>query len=83
MTGVFSCLWPISSSVTRRGTAALQWYKRAASSDLKADDMTCLMTDDNVTMALLLKSLSPLFPSQKWPPALLLALSSRDKKRQN
>ena len=24
VTGVFVCLWPISSSVTRRGTAALQ-----------------------------------------------------------
>ena len=76
VTGVFGCLWPISSSVMRRGTAALRLYNRAASSDLEADDMTCLMTDDNVTMAPLLKSSSPLFPSQKWPPALLLALGS-------
>ena len=38
--------------------------------------MTCLMTDDNVKMAPLLKSSSPLFPRQKWPPALILALGS-------
>ena len=38
--------------------------------------MTCLMIDDNVTMASLLKYSSPLFPRQKWPPALILALCS-------
>ena len=38
--------------------------------------MTCFMTDDNVMMDPLLKYSSPLFPSQKWPPALLLDLGS-------
>ena len=31
------------------------------------------MMDDSVRMVLLLKSSSSLFPSQKWPPVLLLA----------
>ena len=38
--------------------------------------MTCLLTDDNLTMAPLLKYSSPLFPIQKWPRALLLDLGS-------
>ncbi len=54
----FSCGCPISSRVVKMGTASLQPWQSAANSALEAENMTYLIIENNVRMALLLNSLS-------------------------
>ena len=64
------CMCPNSSKVCCIGIACLQLKYNAASSASDAEDMTCVMMEESVCMAPLLKSLSLLLVSVGRSPSL-------------
>ena len=74
--GVWGCLWPISASVVRCGTALRALMYNAPNSASAAEDMTVLMSCARFRTAPLLVGSAQSDKRKKCPPARLRALGS-------